>query len=61
MHTKKSGGAKKYGRNKTKCEVYKMLGKHKTSHIRKIKKHLDVYGMNDKQALEALGRYEKLR
>ena len=61
MHTKKSGGAKKYGRNKTKCEVYKMLGRHKASHIKRIRKHLAVYGRNDKQALNALDRYEKSR
>ena len=61
MHTKKSGGARKVGRNKSKCEMYKMLGKFKASHIKKIKKHLEVYGRNDKQAIDALDRYEKLR
>lgn len=60
MHTKKSGGARKYGRNKTKCEEYKMLGKHKASHIDRIKKHLAVYGENDIQALDALDRYQRL-
>ena len=37
---KKSGGARKYGRNKNKCAMYRMLHKHERSHVGRIEKHI---------------------
>ena len=41
-----------------KYKAYRLLNKHEKSHICRIEKHLDKYGMGDKQALEALDRYK---
>ena len=55
------GGKKnrKYGRNKVKCAVYRLLKKREKSHIRRIIRHLRRH-QNDKVATEALERYKSL-
>ena len=59
MPAKKSGGTRKHGRNKEKCKMYLMLKRHTNSHIKRIEKHLEVHGRNDKQAIEALRLYKR--
>jgi len=56
MKGKKSGGLRKYGRNKDKCALYRTLRKREKSHIRRIKKHLKKYDQHEKdtQARKAL-------
>ena len=50
------------GRNKSKCEKYRLLRRREWSHINRIKKHLAKYGQEDLVAIKALERYKvKLR
>jgi ribosomal protein S15P/S13E len=52
-------GTRKYGRNATKCQIYRSQKKREKSHIRRINKHLRRHP-KDKQSKRALSRYEKL-
>ena len=58
--SKHSSGTRKYGRNEVKCKAYRVARKHEKSHVRRIKAHLAKYGGGDKQAVEALKRYEAM-
>jgi len=57
---KKKSGTRKYGRNKEKCEKYKILRKREKSHVKRIKKHLKKYDFRKKdvQARRALDRWK---
>ena len=56
---RKSGGDRKHGRNRVKCENYRRRKLYERAHIRRIEKHLAKYGPGDKQALEALEKYKR--
>jgi len=56
---KKSGGARKYGRCKDKCAMYRMLHKHERSHVRRIEKHIKKYKDKSKMAINALAKYRE--
>ncbi len=51
---KKGKKNRKFGRNKRKCETYLRFGKHLKSHIRRLERHLRIYGRGDEQAVRAL-------
>jgi len=57
---KKSGGARKHGRNKDKGEKYRMLHKKEKSHIRRLEKHMKRYKDSSPMVRKALEKYEKL-
>jgi hypothetical protein len=59
QHQKKSGGERKYGRNKIKCGIYRMLHKKERSHVRRIEKHMKRYKDNSPMVVEALDRYRR--
>lgn len=56
---RKKGGARKYGRCKDKCAVYRMLRKRERSHIRRIEKHMKKYKDKSKMAINALAKYRE--
>ena len=57
---RKSGGDRKHDRNKKKCDVYRRMGKHEISHIRRITKHIKKYKDSSRMAKEALKKYKDL-
>lgn len=57
---RKSGGDRKHGRNKVKCERYRRLRKREQSHIRRIEHHMAKYKDHSKMVKEALKKYRDL-
>ena len=51
----KGGGARKYGRAKKWCEMYRKLGMRRKNKIKKIRRHIKKFG-DDKRAASALKR-----
>jgi len=47
-------------RHKKRYDFYRFMRKRERGHIKRIEKHLEVYGQNDKQAQKALERYRDL-
>ena len=58
--SRKSGGDRKHGRNKTKCERYRRLYKREQSHIRRIERHVATYKDKSQVTQEALEKYRSL-
>lgn len=57
---RKRGGARKIGRSKAKCGIYRTLCKRERSHIRRIEKHMKRYKDNSSTAKNALQKYRDL-
>ena len=49
-----------HGRNKKKCDMYRMLRKHERSHVERIEKHMEKYRDNSPMATNALKKYREL-
>lgn len=52
MAKNQNKSSKKHGRNKKRCEMYKLLGRRRSNKVRKLIRHLKKYP-NDAQALQA--------
>lgn len=59
-HKKKSGGARKIGRNIAKGTKYRTLKKYERSHVRRIEKHIKKYKDTSPMPRLALEKYEAL-
>lgn len=57
---KKSGGARKHGRNTAKGDKYRTLKKKEKSHLRRIKRHMEKYKDASSMVKKALEKYEEL-
>lgn len=57
---KKSGGARKHGRDKAKGDKYRTMKKREKSHIRRIEKHMKTYKDNSSMVLKALKKYQEM-
>jgi len=57
---KKSGGARKHGRDKDKGAKYRALKKHEKSHVKRIEKHVKIYKDNSSMPRIALKKYRDL-
>jgi len=57
---RRKNGNKKHGRNKVKASRYLSERKHIKSHIKRLERHLHVYGRADGCAVEALRRFGTL-
>jgi len=49
---------RKYGRNKIKCNRYRLEHRHEKSHIRRIRRHMAHYSDHSPAVVKALERYE---
>jgi ribosomal protein S15P/S13E len=56
----RGGGSSKIGRNKVKCDRYRLSGRRITNKVRRLAKHLRVH-TNDKVAEQALANIDTRR
>ena len=57
---KKGKKNQKHGRNKKKCEKYRLLKKRERSHLRRLQKHQKLYKDFSPMVLVALKKYQAL-